>query len=324
MARDDETRGEAGPEPLAVAAADLLGARPLLFGLEAATGVRLRVEPAAALAGLLRRGEVDAALMPAIDYFRLAADPAERARSGRSPKPGGPERPAPTQFVALPVGAVGSAGSVGSVRLFGYAEKDRLRRVALDPEGVTASALARLIILRRFGAAPHFVVAGLPCEASASAKAMADGLAKQGEPGKAAPRPPDAELLAGDRALAAERPAALWTSDLGDEWHRFTYLPFVYAFWAARADGPLDRLVPLLAAALDRGLAAREALADEAAPRLGIPAEVARRHLMHEVRYDFGRRQREGLLAFYRMAAEDGLAPEGARNPFIGWPPSRR
>jgi len=306
MAQERETRAGDGPETLTVAAADFLSARPLLAGLEAAPGVRLRLEPAAALAGLLRRGDVDAALVPAIDYFRLAADPAERARSGRSPgpgfakaspgKPGEPARSAPTRFVALPVGAVGSSGTAGAVRLFGYAEKDRLRRVVLDPEGVTAGALARLIIARRFGVTPHFVVAG--------------------EQGPAAARPPDAELLVGDRALAAERPAALWTSDLGEEWHRFTYLPFVYAFWAARADGPLDRLVPLLEAARDRGLAARETLADEAAPRLGIPPEVARRHLLREVRYDFGRREREGLMFFYRMAAEDGLAPEGARLRF--------
>ena len=294
MAQGRETRAGDGPETLTVAAADFLSARPLLAGLEAAPALRLRLEPAAALAGLLRRGEVDAALVPAIDYFRLAADPGERARS------------APTRFVALPVGTVGSAGAVGSVRLFGYAEKDRLRRVALDPEGVTAGALARLIIARRFGVTPHFVVAGSPCFAKAS----------QGKPGAASARQPDAELLVGDRALAAERPAALWTSDLGEEWHRFTHLPFVYAFWAARADGPLDRLVPLLEAARDRGLEARETLADEAAPRLGIPAPAARRHLMYEVRYGFGRREREGLMFFYRMAAEDGLAPEGARLRF--------
>jgi len=296
MAQERETRAGDGPETLTVAAADFLSARPLLAGLEAAPALRLRLEPAAALAGLLRRGEVDAALVPAIDYFRLAADPAERARRGRGAGPGEPVRSAPTRFVALPVGAVGSSGTAGAVRLFGYAEKDRLRRVVLDPEGVTAGALARLIIARRFGVTPHFVVAG--------------------ESGPAAARPPDAELLVGDRALAAERPAALWTSDLGEEWHRFTHLPFVYAFWAARADGPLDRLVPLLEAARDRGLQARETLADEAAPRLGIPAPVARRHLLREVRYGFGRREREGLMFFYRMAAEDGLAPEGARLRF--------
>jgi len=300
MAQERESRSGGGPETLTVAAADFLSARPLLAGLDAAPALRLRLEPAAALAGLLRRGEADAALLPAIDYFRLAADPAERARS------------APTRFVALPIGAVGSSGTAGAVRLFGYAEKDRLRRVVLDPEGVTAGALARLIIVRRFGVTPHFVVAGSPCYAKAA----------QGKPGAASARPPDAELLVGDRALAAERPAALWTSDLGEEWRRFTYLPLVYAFWVARADGPLDRLVPLLEAARDRGLAAREMLADEASrPGRGIPPEVARRHLLREVRYGFGRREREGLKLFYRMAAEDGLAPEGARLRFLRQPP---
>jgi chorismate dehydratase len=87
----------------------------------------------------------------------------------------------------------------------------------------------------------------------------------------------------------------------------------VYAVWVSRSDAALDRLQAILSEARDRGLAAREALAAEASATRGIPPEIARRFLMEQVRYDFGSKEREGLSVFYRMAGEEGLAPEGLR-----------
>ena len=153
---------------------------------------------------------------------------------------------------------------------------------------------------RRFGVEPHFV---LPEEIGASPS-----------------RPPDAELLIGDAGLVAERPKAEWIADLGLEWHKFTYLPFVYALWVARADGPIARLTELLSAARDRGLEGREAIADAAASELGVSTEITRRYLTEQVRYTFGSKEKEGLRLFYRMAAEEGLAPESARLRFPAAP----
>jgi chorismate dehydratase len=248
--------------------------------------VALRLELPSALGPMLARGEVDVALAPSIEYFRLAAEGGERVRAP------GPSRGA-QGFVALPVAAIGSRGTIGSIKLFGFAEQDRLRRVLLDPASRTSNALARIVVVRRFGCMPHFVMPE--------------------EIGPTPPRPPDAEVVIGDRALTAERPGAQWVRDLGEEWHRFTRLPFVYAFWMARADAPLGRLMEVLTEARDRGLAARESIADEAVRVLGLPADLARRYLLEQVRYGFGSKEFEGLRAFYRMAAEEGLAPEGVR-----------
>ena len=272
------------PDVLTIGATRFLNARPLLYGLEGEKGVRLRLEMPGSLAALLKTGEVDAALLPSIEYFRLTAESSERARA------------APARFVALPVGAIGSRGAVGSVRLFGYTDRAQLRRVLLDPVSRTSNTLVRILVVRRFGVAPHFV---MPQEV-----------------GSAPPRPPDAELLIGDQGLVAERPAAEWIADLGLEWHRFTHLPFVYAFWVARSDGPLERLTALLSGALARGLEAREALAAEAPKANGVRAEVALRYLTEQIRYNFGPKEQEGLRVFYRMATEEGLAPDGGRLRF--------
>jgi chorismate dehydratase len=293
-----------------------LNARPLVYGLDDRSDVRLRLETPAALAPLLKSGEVDVAMVPSIEYFRMAADQTERARrpqrsTGTGPQPdklneaeirrGEPpvahtasaQAPRRGRYVALPVAAIGSRGEVGSVRLFGYREMEQVRRVLLDPASRTSNALARLLLARRHRVEPHFV---LPQEIGPNPS-----------------RPPDAEVVVGDPGLVASRCGALWDLDLGHEWHEWTHLPFVYAFWVARADGPLDRITALLAEARDAGLAAREALATQAAPALGLEVRVARRYLAKQVRYAFGPKEQDGLRAFYRMAAEDGLAPEGMK-----------
>jgi len=269
-------------EPIRIGTVKFLNAWPLTHGLDGRDGVTVRSAPPSALAEMFKRGEVDVALAPSIDYFRLAAGHGERARAGGA-----------TGFVALPVAAIGSRGAVGSALLFGFTESDGLRRVVLDPASHSSNALARIIVARRFGGRVHFVMPE--------------------DTGVAATRPPDAEVLIGDEALVAERPEAKWVLDLGEEWERLVHLPFVYAFWVARVDGPLEVLVELLSAARDAGLAAREQLAARAARELGIPAETAERYLTERVRYEFGAKERSGVRAFYRMAVEEGLAPEGVR-----------
>ena len=274
-------------DKLRVGSVRFLNAWPLAFGLKDREDVELRLELPSALGPMLARGEVDVALAPSIEYFRLAAEGGERVRAP------GPSSGAQAGFVALPVAAIGSRGTIGSIKLFGFAEQDRLRRVLLDSASRTSNALARIVVVRRFGCTPHFVMPE--------------------EVGPTPPRPPDAEVVIGDRALTAERPGAQWVRDLGEEWHRFTRLPFVYAFWMARADAPLGRLTEVLTEARDRGLAARESIADEAVRVLGLPVDLARRYLLEQVRYGFGSKEFEGLRAFYRMAAEECLAPGGVR-----------
>ena len=278
-------------ETLNIGGVRYLNARPLVYGLENEPGVRLHLEYPRSLAPLLMSGEIDAALLPAIEYFRLAAEGTERARAHRSDASGAVR--AGAAFLALPVAAIGSRGAVGSVRLFGYTEAEHVRRVLLDAASRTSNALARVIAVRRLGISPHFV---LPDEAA-----------------KTPTREPDAELVMGDPGLVAVRPRAKWVLDLGQEWERLTHMPFIYAFWVVRADGPVARLSALLAAARDRGLAAREEIAAVAPEEFGVPADIARRHIFEQIQYTFGQRDRDGLRAFYRMAAEEGLAPDGVR-----------
>jgi len=282
-------------DSIAIGTVRFLNAWPLAFGLEDEPGVRLRREVPSALEPLLRSGQVDAALIPAIEYFRLAAESGERMRSVTGAA-------GPAGFVALPVAAIASRGPIGSIRLFGYTDMQKVRRVVLDPASRTSNALVRVLFERRWKRRVHFVLPD-PDRPDPADRAKAG-------------RPPDAELVIGDAGLVAERPAAAWQCDLGLEWDHFVHKPFVYAFWVARNDADLGRITRLLLAARDRGLEAREALAAKAHQELGIPLEVARRHLLEQVCYAFGPRERKGLHTFYEMAAAEGIAPEGVRLHF--------
>ena len=68
-------------EKLRIGTVRFLNAWPLVFGLKDRADVELRAEVPSALGPMLARGEVDVALAPSIEYFRLASEGAERARA---------------------------------------------------------------------------------------------------------------------------------------------------------------------------------------------------------------------------------------------------
>jgi chorismate dehydratase len=135
----------------------------------------------------------------------------------------------------------------------------------------------------------------------------------------------DAALLIGDPALLAleEKDARLERTgeqllylDLAHEWHKFTDLPWISAFWAVRA-GALQEtgtsaaeLVRDLQASRDNGLKHLEDLAEEWSTRIEVPRETIRFYLTNNIHYILDDACLRGLDAFYRLAAECGALPE--------------
>jgi chorismate dehydratase len=135
----------------------------------------------------------------------------------------------------------------------------------------------------------------------------------------------DAALLIGDPALLAledkdgrlERTGEqLLYLDLAHEWHKFTDLPWISAFWAVRA-GAFEEtgtsaadLVRDLQASRDHGLEHLEDLAEEWSTRIDVPRETIRFYLTNNIHYILDDACLRGLDAFYRLAAECGALPE--------------
>jgi chorismate dehydratase len=185
--------------------------------------------------------------------------------------------------------SIASDGPVASVAIFSKVPTEAIRSIALDTSSRASQALLRVLCARWFEIDPQFVNAppDLPEMLSRC----------------------DAALVIGDNALFADHGSlGVEKIDLGEEWVGMTGLPFVYAFWAGRpgAVGPED--IAALHDARARGLAATDTIARQAYPGDLEKAARADRYLREDVKYALGERELEGLIRFYDLAAEVGVA----------------
>jgi chorismate dehydratase len=103
--------------------------------------------------------------------------------------------------------------------------------------------------------------------------------------------------------------------DLAHEWHSFTGLPWVSAFWAVRS-GALEEtgacaadMIADLQASRDHGLAHVEDLAEEWSGRIAVPRDTIRFYLSNNIHYILDKACLRGLDMFYQLAAECGALP---------------
>jgi chorismate dehydratase len=191
---------------------------------------------------------------------------------------------------------IGCRGPVLSVKLFSRVEPENIGTLALDEGSRTSVALFKILLWERFGIRPR--LEHLPIGAT-----IGDTKA-------------DAVLLIGDRAIHAPRGpfAAVW--DLGDEWCRWSGLPFVFAMWVAREGADLQGVDQALAKARDLGVAhLGEIAAIEAAP-LGLTEGECLSYLRDNLYFYLGPQQQQGLERFYRHASQMGLASQGVELGF--------
>jgi chorismate dehydratase len=254
--------------PVRVGAVNYLNTKPLICDLdELAPQADLVLDVPGRLADRLAAGDLDVALIPAIEYFRHGG------------------------YTAVPGVAIASRGPVLSVTLFSRVAWPAIRRVALDEGSRTSAALTRILLAGRHGVCPE--VRPLPLDMAAE---DADA---------------DAVLLIGDRAMRACLPGFAHAFDLGREWHDWTGLPFVYAFWAVRPGADLRGVDAALVEARRRGLERAGPIAQHEASRLGLDAGFCRRYLATILHFDLGPRELAGLNHYYALACEMGLARRG-------------
>jgi len=166
---------------------------------------------------------------------------------------------------------VGCDGPVHSVFLAHETPLAEVCRVALDAASRTSVQLLRVLLHQQAGLRPDYV--------------------SQGEPA-------NAQLRIGDQALRFRENHPHWRYfDLGEEWKRWTGLPFVFAVWALRHDAPPET-ARLLREAGRAGVAARHALAAN---------EAERQYLCQHIRYELGPRQQEAIGEFSRRLGIEGL-----------------
>lgn len=232
----------------------------------------------AELNDLLAAGALDVSVISAVEYARHAKD-----------------------LVLLPGLAISCDGPVRSVALFSRRTVGQLdrRTVLLSASSRTAVALLELLCRDVWHIRPHF----------AQARAEATDLYAL------AALPHEAVLVIGDAALVLSAQSVYpHRLDLGEEWKRWTGLPFVFAVWAARrgADGDAVRAVHEgLLASRAWGLGHLEELVTAAAAATGVPPDACREYL-GGLDYAFTYKHLAGLTDFFRRLAAEGMVPDGS------------
>ena len=130
--------GGRGERRLRIGGVSYLNSRPLIHGLERlAPQVTLETDLPSRLADRLAAGELDAALVPSIEYFR---------------RPG---------YVVVSDACVACDGPVRSVKLYSRVPVERIASLALDEGSRTSAALARILLAERFGRRPRIEPLGI-------------------------------------------------------------------------------------------------------------------------------------------------------------------
>ncbi len=184
---------------------------------------------------------------------------------------------------------VAARGPVRSVKVYFRVPPGEVKTLSLDEGSRTSAALTQVILSHRYGIEADTELLPLGANAGDS-----NG---------------DAILLIGDRAMFPLEESFVAEWDLGDEWNRWTGLPFVFACWAARRDDDMDKLAEMLSAVRDAGVADIERIARREAEMLGLDPALVIDYLTNNLHFTLGSAERSGLKLFAQLAHEAGLAP---------------
>jgi chorismate dehydratase len=187
-------------------------------------------------------------------------------------------------------------GPVRSVKLYGRVPVEDVHSLALDEGSRTSAALAQILLKDRFGVTPRL----LPLCIGATLDDT----------------PADAVLVIGDRGMTPVGGVFEFVWDLGEEWSRWTGLPFVFSLWVARPGVNLQGVGKTLAAARDLGLTRLAEIARREARVIGIPEADCLSYLRDHLEFRLGRRQRQGLERFFALAGRMRLAPADVKLVF--------
>ena len=265
-----------------------MNTKPLIYPLlnkKVQADITISVGVPSCIATRLTEGALDVGLIPIIEYFRIC------------------ENPSGTDLCILPNISIASHGSVKSIQLFSRVPIQEIRRIALDTSSRTSVALLKILLAEKYGISPAFTM----CAPTVIPRTA---LQNRQYP------PFEAVLLIGDPALR-HLDSTEYSIDLGEAWHKFTGLPFVYACWVARREAQLDDLPKLLLESKTRGIAQIPEIARIEAKRLGFPEKLCLAYLQHHIKYDLGEAEIAGLELFYKYAVKNDLAPPDRRLSFV-------
>lgn len=243
-------------------------------------------------ADALRVGDVDIAIIPAIEYQRIDG------------------------LVALPGIAVAAKGEVRSILVVSKKPIENIKTLALDTSSRSSAALVRLLASESWHVAPEFI------DAEPDAPAMlarADAALVIGDPalriavkmdylfGK---KPKEGACCQGDSSeLPVPGFPALFVYDVAFQWREMTGKPCVLAIWAGPKEKITAEIVADFQASKQFGLDHLSDIAEAASVKLDLPPQTLETYLSENINFSLDEENLAGLTLYFEKCARAGITP---------------
>ena len=259
--------------PPKIGAVSYLNTKPLVYGLDSlASGYEIVYDLPSRLADRLDTGELDVALVPVIE---AVCNP---------------------QYTVVSDAAIACRGPVRSVKIVSRVRPECIESLALDEGSRTSVALAKILLEERHGVTPR-------CEPLAIDMDWRQSTT-------------DAVLVIGDRAMHHLTADPRNTNgfqfewDLGDVWHQWTGLPFVFAVWAAHPRANYTELDSILGRSRDLGVSNAQQIVADQAPQHDLSVTDCQHYLSHHLHFFMGDQEKIGLEKYFTYARQMSLIPQ--------------
>jgi chorismate dehydratase len=233
----------------------------------------------------LRSGQVDIAIIPAIELQRIEG------------------------LVVLPNLSIASKKSVRSLVLVSKKPIHQVGRIALDRSSRSTQTLLRILCAKRWRITPEFF------EAAPDLRAMlseADAALLIGDPAlrlaldseaSAIPDVHGAVTAPAELAGLSSQPS-VFIYDMVERWRALTSLPAVLAIWAARPAVVSPEVIRDFQDSLAFGMQHIPEISADASRELHLPAEKIRSYLTENIDYTLDQENLNGLQRYFDLAAE--------------------
>jgi chorismate dehydratase len=239
----------------------------------------------------LRCGEVDVAIIPAVEYQRIP------------------------DLVILPDLAIASKERVRSLLVVSKAPIREARRIALDSGSRSTQALTRILCSRRWSISPEFFEAVPDPEEmlkrADAALLIGDAALRIAIAAETKMVPgPDGEWVCDGETAGITAGAKLHIYDVVKEWWHMTEKPAVLAVWAGRQEVVTNELCADFAASRDYGIRHIPEICEQAAKRMSLPEKELRLYLEKNIDFSLDEQNIQGLIRYFGLCANLGLLPE--------------
>jgi chorismate dehydratase len=254
----------------------------------------------------LRRGDVDIAIIPSIEYQRI------------------------DNVVALPGLAIAAKGEVRSLLVVSQRPIQRAKKIALDTSSRATQALVRILCAEHWGIEPEFVQAAPdPAEMLRTADAglvIGDPALRIAMKMEALDAKTQRERVPGEEACCQGDPEEMpvpgfetvFVYDVAYQWRELTGKPCVLAIWAGRADAITPEVIADFEASKRYGIERMREISEAASIKLDLPPRPLERYLTENIQYDLAGEYLEGLKLYYEKAARLGIIPANKPLVFAG------